>query len=559
MREFTGQSLVKVIDSENIPVINFALPSGRKRRRITFRDAPVHVPFDVGDFRFREDLCHHFIYPVYHFFSGKVQHVLESSVRIPASRYLYDPVQMFTVQVRVPVDHLRLEPEAELHAEILDPLCQSGDTVLQTVRIRDPVAQARVFTAPFSKPSVIEHEQFHAALSGFLRDPHQLVFREVKIRRFPVVDQDRPDPVPPATSCKALLIQPVVRLAQMVQPLIRIYHYRFRRLEFFRRIKLPVKTMGMDAHQHSCGIICIHFHLCQEIAAVYQAESDRFSLEFICCRALQDDERIVVVGRIPPDAAYRLDPLFQPPRLRIPLSCPCPGELDHIIAAVRKIQAETHGRQKMHALLSPVDKTRVSCNDAACGKYSIGKLQMKPGQRISQLDVQRLRLVFTFNVSCRKSGKVRFTFLDPVSAEAEFRDPASVFLKYFHCRHTVVRSAEHTVLLPDVLHGESFVRVIYTGRHRTRIKFQKIRTILRYPDPFSEIDLPQLIVWKYFYYVTDLIIVQMKCILFPVYRYSHRLILLIKKILFALLVSLYRMSRNIKCCDVYKNRTNVSF
>ena len=438
MREFTGQSLIKVINSENIPVINFALTSGRKRRRITFRYAPVHVPFDVGDFRFREDLCHHFIYPVYYFLPGKIQYVLESSVRIPAFRNLYDPVRMFTVEVRVLVNHLRLEPETELHTQILDPLCQSGDAVLQAVRIRDPVAQSRMFTAPFPEPSVIEHEQFHTALAGFLRDPHQLVFREVKIGRFPVVDQDRPFPVTPVTSGKALLIQPVVCLAQMVQPLIRIYHYRFRRLEFFRRIKLPVKAMGMDAHQHSCGIICIHFHLCQEIAAVYQAESDRFSLEFICCRALQDDERIVVMGRISPYAAYRLDPLFQPPRLRIPLSCPCTGELDHIIAAIREIQAETHGRQKMHALLSPVDKTRVSCNDAACGKYSIGKLQMKPGQRISLLDDQRLRLFFTFNVSCRKSGKARFTFLDAVSAEAEFRDPASVFLKYFRCRHTVV-------------------------------------------------------------------------------------------------------------------------
>ena len=151
--------------------------------------------------------------------------------------------------------------------------------------------------------------------------------------------------------------------------------------------------------------------------------------EFICCQAFQDDKRIVVVGRIPRMLPHRLDPcsslLFGYRSL-----AHAPENWDHIIAAVRKIQAETHGRQKMHTLLSPVDKTRVSCNDAACGKYSIGKLQMKISQRVSQLDDQRLRLFFTFNVSCRKSGKIRFTFLDPVSVEAEFRDPASVFLKH---------------------------------------------------------------------------------------------------------------------------------
>ena len=253
----------------------------------------------------------------------------------------------------------------------------------------------------------------------------------------------------------------------MVQPLIRIYHHCFRRLELFRRIQFPVKAVGMDAQQHSCRIVGIHLNLRQEIAAVDQAKSNGFPLKLICRRTLQDHKWIVVVGRISSDTAHRLDPLLQPSRLWIPLSRPGAGELDHIIAAVRKIQTKAHGRLQMKRLFSLVYKTRAPCQDPACGKNGVKQFQLQSCHRIRQPDHQRLGLFFIFNIGCRKSGELGLPCLDPVFLETKLRDPASVFLKDFCGRHAIVRGAEHPVFLPDMLHRKPVVRIKHTGGHGT--------------------------------------------------------------------------------------------
>src|SRR5699024_2165280 len=124
----------------------------------------------------------------------------------------------------------------------------------------------------------------------------------------PVVKQDRARPVSSVASCKSLLIQSMIRLAKMVQSLIRIYHHRCRRLKFFGRLKFPVETMRMDPHHQSGRIIRIDFRLREKIAAVYQSESDRFSLKFIRSRTFQDNARVMVVGSISSYPAHGLDP-----------------------------------------------------------------------------------------------------------------------------------------------------------------------------------------------------------------------------------------------------------
>src|SRR5699024_3962797 len=118
--------------------------------------------------------------------------------------------------------------------------------------------------------------------------------------------------------------------------------------------------------------------------------------------------------------AHGLDPLLQPSRLRIPLSRPCAGELDHIIATVRKIQADAHRRQQMKRLTSAVDKPGASGYDPARGKDRIVQFQFQSGYLVGKFDDQRFRLFLLFHIRRGKSGKPGFARSDLVSAEAEF-------------------------------------------------------------------------------------------------------------------------------------------
>ena len=65
---------------------------------------------------------------------------------------------MAAVQVRVGVDHLRLDPQAELHAETVHLVDQRVQTARENVRTDGPVTQARVIAAAAAEPTVVHAE-----------------------------------------------------------------------------------------------------------------------------------------------------------------------------------------------------------------------------------------------------------------------------------------------------------------------------------------------------------------------------------------------------------------
>ena len=131
-------------------------------------------------------------------------------------------------------------------------------------------------------------------------------------------------------------------LAHSVKSSFRIYHYHLRCLEGFAFSKCPLKSVRMDSHQHTGGIIVIHLSLRKKIAAVHQTESVNLSLELVCIFTGKRKERVELIAAASTHTVNALDTVIQLMSSHMTLSCPHTGKIDHLIILVRQIKAETH-------------------------------------------------------------------------------------------------------------------------------------------------------------------------------------------------------------------------
>jgi hypothetical protein len=99
-----------------------------------------------------------------HIRAPQVEDQLVAQQRGLARRKVDRPVRVRAVEVAVRVDHLRLQPEAEIHAQRVDPLDQRLDAVGEFAGVGPPVAQARVVDVAAVEPAVVHHKEFHAHL-----------------------------------------------------------------------------------------------------------------------------------------------------------------------------------------------------------------------------------------------------------------------------------------------------------------------------------------------------------------------------------------------------------
>ena len=262
------------------------LPVCRESRAEAFCNAPVHIPFHIGNICLSKNLFHHPVDTVHNLFPGEIQHILEPAVGRRSAGHVKDPIRMSAVEVRIFVHHLRLKPETELHSQISDAACKSGNAVRQPIPVGHPVPKTRMLRTALPEPAVVQDKELYAAVSCLPGNVQYPFLIEIHICGFPVVDEDRALPVSPVSSCQSFLVQLMEGLAQIVQSPVRIDHHSLRRLECLSRLKFPVKAVRMDPHKDSCGAMGADFRLGKKIAAVDKAESNRLSLELICMRSL---------------------------------------------------------------------------------------------------------------------------------------------------------------------------------------------------------------------------------------------------------------------------------
>jgi hypothetical protein len=92
---------------------------------------------------------------------------------------------MLAIQVAIGVDHLRLDPQPEVHTEAVHVVDEAFQALREFLRIYDPVAQAGVVVVARAEPSVVHHEQLDPQLSGLVRQFRLPGFVDVEGGRLP--------------------------------------------------------------------------------------------------------------------------------------------------------------------------------------------------------------------------------------------------------------------------------------------------------------------------------------------------------------------------------------
>ena len=99
---------------------------------------------------------------------------------------------MRPVQLGVRVDHLRLEPQAELHAPGPHVIHQAVQPARPDLLVHPPVAEPGVVVAAPGEPAVVQHVPLHPGLGRQVRQRGQPVQVVVEVDGLPHVQVDRP-------------------------------------------------------------------------------------------------------------------------------------------------------------------------------------------------------------------------------------------------------------------------------------------------------------------------------------------------------------------------------
>ena len=139
----------------------------------------------------------------------------------------HDPLRVRAGEVGVGVDHLGLEPQPELHAQLADAVDERVQAVGPDVGGDDPVAEARAVVAAGAEPAVVEHEALHADRGRAVGEVEQPVAVVVEVDGLPDVQRDRalgrdrPRPGPQvAVEAAGDLVEPVA--VRAVEPRARV-------------------------------------------------------------------------------------------------------------------------------------------------------------------------------------------------------------------------------------------------------------------------------------------------------------------------------------------------
>ena len=517
------QALVEAVDAEDVAVEDLALMFRTPASRAALRDAAIHVPLDVVDFRRAQDLVDGVVDVIDDFRARKVEHILLAAMRSMAALRVQDPVGMSAVKLTVLVDHLELDPEAELHAERIDALRKARDAVRQAVGVRPPVAKATRLTAARGEPAIVEDEELDADIVRRLGDAHELLLIEIEVRGLPIVDEDGAHLVAPDTARQARAVDLVEVLAHAVEAVVRPDHDGLRRLERIRRRELPTELLRMDAHRHARDIEGVDLRLREEVAAVDEREADGLALLLVCLRALEDEERVVDMAGLAAQAADGLDTRAQVRDALLALAAPPARELHEVVVRIGKVNGEAHRARERHGLTALVDEIGIAGNRIEVAEDRVRKHELDTRLLIAQPHEERVRLIVRLHIRGRQPRQLRLARDDLVRNVAEVRNVAAVRLRELHCALTEVRSAVRWVLLTQMLAREAVLIVKNVGRRRAVvIRVDKMPVIAVFRQACAEVELAEMAVAQDLHDVTDPIVVEMELLSRRRKRDAHR-------------------------------------
>ena len=152
------------------------------------------VPLDVGQVQALHEVADRLVQVVPRPGGAQVQDALAAVLDRPAGAVGQDPVGVGAGEVGVAVDHLRLEPQPQLHAQVAHVRGQGLQPGRPDLGRDPPVAQARGVVAPGPEPPVVDDEALDADGGRLVRERRQGLRVLVEVDGLPGVEQDRARP-----------------------------------------------------------------------------------------------------------------------------------------------------------------------------------------------------------------------------------------------------------------------------------------------------------------------------------------------------------------------------
>ena len=158
---------------------------------VNIADAAVHIPFDIIDLCIMNNGCQTLQQILTHILTRHIKYKLISAVIRHTARNCKCPIRMCTVKITVLGNHLRLKPETEFHAHLVNFFCKLRHGAVHLFLVDEPVTETTVIILSFSKPAIVKHQHLNAKLLRLFCNFQDFFFVEIKIGCFPVVDQNR--------------------------------------------------------------------------------------------------------------------------------------------------------------------------------------------------------------------------------------------------------------------------------------------------------------------------------------------------------------------------------
>ena len=354
-------------------------------------------------------------------------------------------------EVGILVDHLRLKPQPKLQAQAVNRVGQLLHGAAQLLFVHHPVSQAGVIVVALAEPSVVQHQHFHAHLPGGPGEAQDFFGVEIKIRRFPAVDQHRPPALPPAGGDDLLPDEIVVMAAQPVQALPAVGQQGFRRLEGLPGREGPGKAVRMDARHQPGRPRLVHLHLLRVIAGIHQHAAVAAAGVLRGPALAQDDEGIAVVAAHAPAGAEDGYAPGQRAPLRHALHAVAAVEMDHVKVPVGKVHAG--GSRFFHRQLpaADIDQPGGADDHVPGGEHMILQLYLQADDAVPQGQGQGFRILRFPHEG--QPGQGLAALLHGIAREAQVRAAAAVFAQGLNRGQAEIPHAAAAVFLGQGIQG----------------------------------------------------------------------------------------------------------
>ena len=300
---------------------------------------------------------------------------------------------MLLIELAVLTDHLRFNPQTELHTQSVDLRGQGAQPTGELFLVGPPVPQTAGVIIAVAEPAVVQHKELHSQIGSLTGQTEQLGGIKIEIGGLPAVHQYRLTTVLPHIPKQVLPDGTMELPAHLTKSLLRADHGCLRSGKDLAGLQSPAEVEGVDA-QSQAGIFKLG-PLCRglEVSAVYQSGPIAGAVFLVSMGLAQHDKGVVLMAGDAPDAAHRLNAGAQRSAVQASFFYMAAVKGDEIQLGAGKVQAQGGSPAQTHRLVVLVCDPNRPGDEITVLQYAVEQLYPDLSHRILQGDDQCIGLL----------------------------------------------------------------------------------------------------------------------------------------------------------------------